>query len=100
MATSKADDSKDPKAGVKPADDTTAKAPAAEPKKAAKAPEVPEVYKPPVDADGDGIADDALKGSVDEPRKDADGTVANPPDTAPSPTPHIPGGVFGGNGPI
>lgn len=27
-----------------------------------------------------------------EPRKDADGSVANPPDTAPSPTPVLPGG--------
>ncbi len=96
MAT-KSDDKDKP--ATKPADDLTAKAPEPKPVKDEK-PEVPEVYEPPVDADGDGIADDALKGSVDEPRKDADGSVANPPDTAPSPTPYIPGGVFGNNGPI
>ncbi len=90
MATTSKSDDKDQKAtAAKVAD-----------KKDDKAPEVPAEYERPVDADGDGIADDALKGTSDEPRKDADGTVANPPDTAPSPTPYIPGGVPGNNGPI
>lgn len=75
-------DDKDLKAGVKLADDTDAG-------------RVPPAKAAPAKAKD---ADDVPAG--EEPRKDADGTVASPPDTEPSPTPFIPGGIPGNNGPI